>query len=201
MFKFFMKTGVILSSQFGYKPGGLCINQLLCTAHDFYKSLDCVCDVKRVFLKIRQLLTIFSTMKTGLNWNKIVYWKSACAFRGLFRWTQEKGSIEQSSLFMFQSTAKVSLVQFLVQCSFSYALMIYGKVPLVGTHLPPPLPPTYLKTAWGLQKLAKKGEREIFFKNGCLGKRRRFSRIGEMPDLLFSWVQSWYNCNSTICWV
>lgn len=164
-----MKTGVILSSQFGYKPGGLCINQLLCTAHDFYKSLDCVCDVKRVFLKIRQLLTIFSTMKTGLNWNKIVYWKSACASRGLFRWTQEKGSIEQSSLFMFQSTAKVSLVQFLVQCSFSYALMIYGKVPLVGTHLPPPLPPTYLKTAWGLQKLAKKGDVRFSLKLGLGG--------------------------------
>ena len=157
MFKFFMKTGVILSSQFGYKPGGLCINQLLCTAHDFYKSLDCVCDVKRVFLKIRQLLTIFSTMKTGLNWNKIVYWKSACAFRGLFRWTQEKGSIEQSSLFMFQSTAKVSLVQFLVQCSFSYALMIYGKVSLVGTHLPPPPPPHLFKNRMRSPKISKKG--------------------------------------------
>ena len=196
-----MKTGVILSSQFGYKPGGLCINQLLCTAHDFYKSLDCVCDVKRVFLKIRQLLTIFSTMKAGLNWNKIVYWKSACAFRGLFRWTQEKGSIEQSSLFMVQSTAKVSLVQFLVQCSFSYALMIYGKASLVGTHLPLPPHPHLFKNRMRSPKISKKGEGEIFFKSGGLGKRTRFSRMREMPDLLLSWVQSRCNCNATICWI
>ena len=47
---------------------------------------------------------------------------------------RKKSSMERSSLLMGTFTAGVSLVQFLVRCSFSYALMVYRKVSIVETH-------------------------------------------------------------------
>ena len=34
LFRFFMENDLISSNQSGYKPGGSCINQLLCIAHE-----------------------------------------------------------------------------------------------------------------------------------------------------------------------
>ena len=40
MFEFFSENELISHKQLGYKPGNLCINQLLCITHDIYQSLD-----------------------------------------------------------------------------------------------------------------------------------------------------------------
>ena len=46
-----MEYDLISSNQSGYKPGGLCINQLLFIANEVYKSLDCGYDVRGVFIE------------------------------------------------------------------------------------------------------------------------------------------------------
>ena len=40
MFPFFIKDGLILQNQSGFKPGDSCINQLLSITHDMYNLLN-----------------------------------------------------------------------------------------------------------------------------------------------------------------
>ena len=52
MFEFFSENELISHNQLGYKPGNLCINQLLCITHDIYQSLDDGLETRAVFLDI-----------------------------------------------------------------------------------------------------------------------------------------------------
>ena len=52
MFEFFSENELISHNQSGFKPGDSCINQLLCTAHDTYQSLDDGLETRGVFLDI-----------------------------------------------------------------------------------------------------------------------------------------------------
>ena len=52
MFEFFSKNHLISHNQSGFKPGDLCINQLLSITHEIYKSFDNGLDVGGVFLDI-----------------------------------------------------------------------------------------------------------------------------------------------------
>ena len=51
-FKFFIENDLISPNQSGFKPRDSCINQLLSTTHDIYKSFNCGFKVRRVFLEI-----------------------------------------------------------------------------------------------------------------------------------------------------
>ena len=168
-----IEDGLILSNQSEYKPGSSCINQLLSIAHDIFKSLDCGCDVKGVFLTIGKLLTRLSTMMSSLYWKQNGTSDNLRMILQDYLDEQKKRVVLNGQVFMGQLAAGVPLVQFLVQYSFSYTLMIYQKVSIVATH---PLP----------QKLAKKRGGQIFYKNRGLEKRVRFSRTRKMPDFLLS---------------
>ena len=52
MFRVFLEKKLITPHQSGFKPGDLCINQLLSITHEIYKSFDDGFDVRRVFLDI-----------------------------------------------------------------------------------------------------------------------------------------------------
>ena len=52
MFEFFTKNNFISLNQSGFKPGDLCINQLLSITHEIYRSFDDGLDVRGVFLNI-----------------------------------------------------------------------------------------------------------------------------------------------------
>ena len=52
MFEFFSENELISHNQSGFKLGDSCINQLLCTAHDIYQSLDDGLETRGVFLDI-----------------------------------------------------------------------------------------------------------------------------------------------------
>ena len=52
MFKFFSENELISHNQSGFKPGDLCINQLLCITHDIYQSLDDGLETRVIFLDI-----------------------------------------------------------------------------------------------------------------------------------------------------
>ena len=52
MFEFFIENKLIFSSQFGFKRGDSCINQLLSITHDIYSSFDESVEVRSVFLDI-----------------------------------------------------------------------------------------------------------------------------------------------------
>ena len=52
MFKFFSENELISNNQSGFKPGNLCINQLLCITHNIYQSLDDGLRTRSVFLDI-----------------------------------------------------------------------------------------------------------------------------------------------------
>ena len=52
MFKFFSENELISHNQSGFKPGDLCINQLLCITHDIYQSLDNGLETRVIFLDI-----------------------------------------------------------------------------------------------------------------------------------------------------
>ena len=49
---FFIENKLISSSQFGFKPGDSCINQLLSIAHEIYSSFDEGLEVRSVFVDI-----------------------------------------------------------------------------------------------------------------------------------------------------
>ena len=50
MFRFFLENSFNNQKKSGFKPGGSCINQLLSTTHEVYKSFDDRFQVRRVFL-------------------------------------------------------------------------------------------------------------------------------------------------------
>ena len=104
--------------------------------------------------------------------------------------SKKKSSTERLSLFMGKFTVGVPLLQFLVQCSFSYPLMIYRAVSIVGPH------PHLFNGEWGLQR---EGLRFPIKMEGW-GKVGEFSLSGEMLDFLLSWEQSWYSYILTITW-
>ena len=56
MFLFFIKNGLILQNQSGFKLGETCVNQLLSITHEIYKSFDDGLDVRSVFLNILKAL-------------------------------------------------------------------------------------------------------------------------------------------------
>ena len=69
-----MEYDLISSNQSGYKPGGLCINQLLFIANEVYKSLDCGYDVRAVFIenpkavdKIQHNVVVFKSEQNGVS--------------------------------------------------------------------------------------------------------------------------------------
>ena len=49
MFEFFIENELISQNQSGFQPEDLCINQLLCIAHDIYQSLNGSLKTKGVF--------------------------------------------------------------------------------------------------------------------------------------------------------
>ena len=49
---FFIENKLISSSQFGFKPGDSCINQLLSIAHEICSSFDEGLEVRSVFVDI-----------------------------------------------------------------------------------------------------------------------------------------------------
>ena len=49
MFKFFNENYLISPKSFAFKPGDLCINQLICITHEICKSLDTSLKVRSVF--------------------------------------------------------------------------------------------------------------------------------------------------------
>ena len=52
MFEIFIENKLISSSQSGFKPGDLCVNQLLSITHEIYSSFDEGLEVRSVFLDI-----------------------------------------------------------------------------------------------------------------------------------------------------
>ena len=52
--RFLIENNLISPNQYGFKPGGSCINQLLCITHEIYKSFDDVFKVRGVFLDVSQ---------------------------------------------------------------------------------------------------------------------------------------------------
>ena len=52
MFRFFLENEFISPNQSGFKPGDSCINHLLTTTHEIYKSFDDGFEVRGVFLDI-----------------------------------------------------------------------------------------------------------------------------------------------------
>ena len=52
MFEFFSENELISHNQWGFKPGNLCINQLLWITHDIYQSPDDGPETRSVFLDI-----------------------------------------------------------------------------------------------------------------------------------------------------
>ena len=56
MFPFFIKNGLSLQNQSGFKLGETCVNQLLSITHEIYKSFDDGFDVRSNFLDILKAL-------------------------------------------------------------------------------------------------------------------------------------------------
>ena len=52
MYEFFTENNLISPNQSGFKPGDLCINQLLSITHEIYKSFDNGLEVRGIFLGI-----------------------------------------------------------------------------------------------------------------------------------------------------
>ena len=76
MFEFFSENELISHNQLGYKPGNLCINQLLCITHDIYQSLDDGLETRAVFLDISKTFDkvwheglLFKLKQNGISGN------------------------------------------------------------------------------------------------------------------------------------
>ena len=50
MFSLFIKKSLISQNQSDFKPGDICVNQLLSVTHEIYKLFDDGFDVRSVFL-------------------------------------------------------------------------------------------------------------------------------------------------------
>ena len=76
MFEFFSENELISHNQSGFKLGDSCINQLLCTAHDIYQSLDDGLETRGVFLDISKAFDkvwhkglLFKLKQNGISGN------------------------------------------------------------------------------------------------------------------------------------
>ena len=74
MFLLFIKNGLILQNQSGFKTGDSCVNQLLSITLEIYKSFDDGLDVRSVFLDISKALDkvwhediIFKLKQNGIS--------------------------------------------------------------------------------------------------------------------------------------
>ena len=52
MFKHLLDNNLMSSTQFGFKPGDSCINQIIAITHDIFKGFDDGLEVRGVFLDI-----------------------------------------------------------------------------------------------------------------------------------------------------
>ena len=76
MFKFFNKNNLISLKQSGFKPGYLCINQLISITHEIYEALDTGLEVRSVFLDISKAFdkvwhegVLFKLSQNGISGN------------------------------------------------------------------------------------------------------------------------------------
>ena len=78
MFEFFSENELISHNQSGFKPGNLCINQLLCITHDICQSPDDGLETRSVFLDISKAFDkvwheglLFNLKQNGL-WDNLL---------------------------------------------------------------------------------------------------------------------------------
>ena len=113
MFKFFIENELISSNQSGFKPGDSCVNQLLSTTQEIYKSFDKGHKISGVFLDILKAFDkvwhdgiIFKLTQNGISWNLL---KFLCDFLSERRqcvvlngqastWTNVTPGVPQSSI-------------------------------------------------------------------------------------------------------
>ena len=76
MFEFFSENELISHNQSGFKPGDLCINQLLCITHDICQSPDDGLETRSVFLDISKAFDkvwheglLFKLKQNGISGN------------------------------------------------------------------------------------------------------------------------------------
>ena len=76
MFKFFIEYKLISLNQLGFKLGDCCINQLLATLHEIYKSFDegfedrgIFLDISKAFDKVWHEALIFKLQQNGISGN------------------------------------------------------------------------------------------------------------------------------------
>ena len=76
MFKFFVENKPISSSQYDFKPGDSCINQLLSTTHEIYGSFHESLEVRSVLLDISKTFDkvwhddiVFKLTQNGISEN------------------------------------------------------------------------------------------------------------------------------------
>ena len=73
MFEFFSENELISHNQLGYKPGNLCINQLLCITHDIYQSLDDGLETRGVVFDISKAFGQVWHEVFSSSWSKMIY--------------------------------------------------------------------------------------------------------------------------------
>ena len=79
MFEFFSENELISHNQSGFRPGGSCINQLLCITHDIYQSPDdgletrgVFLDISKAFDKVWQEVHVFKLKQNGISGNLLI---------------------------------------------------------------------------------------------------------------------------------
>ena len=82
MFEFFIENKLISSSQFGFKQGDSCINQLLSVTHEIYSSFDEGLEVRSIFLDIAKAFDkvwhdgiTFKLTQNGIPGNLLNLWR------------------------------------------------------------------------------------------------------------------------------
>ena len=83
MFSFFNENDLISQNQSGFKPGDSCINRLLSTTHEIYKSFHDGWEVRGVFLDISKAFykvwhqgVLFKLKQNEISGNLLKSWKT-----------------------------------------------------------------------------------------------------------------------------